>query len=78
MSVIEIFAGLGGILAPSIGGFLYDLHNFTTPFYFSGSLQLLTLLGTYIFKSKTHFKIIAFSVINPMRVLIRRHLAVTF
>lgn len=45
MSVVEIFAGLGGILGPAMGGLLYDLHNYTTPFYFSGTLQLLTLIG---------------------------------
>ena len=44
-SVVEIFAGLGGILGPSTGAYLFDSYGYSTPFYFSGGLQTLTLIG---------------------------------
>ena len=46
MSLIEVFAGLGGILGPFVGGALYKLGGYTYPFYFCGGFQLLTLVGT--------------------------------
>ena len=45
MSIVEIFAGLGGILAPTIGSVLFDNHGYKTPFYFSSGLQCFTLIG---------------------------------
>ena len=44
MSIVEIFAGLSGILAPTICSVLFDNHGYTTPFYFSSGLQCFTLI----------------------------------
>ena len=42
---MEVFAGLGGILGPFVGGSLFDLGGYVAPFYGCGGFQLFTLLG---------------------------------
>ena len=45
ISTMEVFAGLGGILGPFVGGRLFDLGGYVAPFYGCGGFQLFTLLG---------------------------------
>lgn len=45
ISTMEVFAGLGGILGPFVGGTLFDLGGYVAPFYGCGGFQLFTLLG---------------------------------
>ena len=44
MSTVEVFAGLGGILGPFIGGALFKFGGYIYPFYFCGVFQLITLV----------------------------------
>ncbi|XP_076456668.1 MFS-type transporter SLC18B1-like isoform X2 [Babylonia areolata] len=46
-AVLEVFTGVGYMLGPVLGGFLYDLGGFGLPFYSSGSFLVLLSIITY-------------------------------
>ena len=45
MSWTEMFFGLGYMLGPALGAFLYEAGGFKTPFWVVGSLGLLVAIG---------------------------------
>ena len=68
ISTVEVFAGLGGILGPFIGGGLFKLGGYIYPFYFCGVFQLITLV-VCIFTVKNTQKESAFGKLNYFKLL---------